>query len=121
MNEGLFNAGIKAAIVKDDEVLILTKKEPWFSEYDLPGGRVQNGESFEDCLSRELQEELPGITDVVIHEQIITVNTGWTLREGQGLLWVIYLVTANLPEPIALSEEHSSFEWKPLNEFLEML
>lgn len=121
MTESLFNAGIKAAIVNDDEVLILTKTEPWFSEYDLPGGRVQGNESFEDCLTRELQEELPGITNVVIHNQLTTLNTGWTLRGGQGLLWIIYLVTATLPQPIVLSEEHSSFEWQPLNEFLEKL
>lgn len=106
----LFYAGIKAAILKDGKVLTLIKNGG-YSKFDLPGGRAQEGESFEDTLIRELQEELPGITNIVIGQQVSARDTGWTLPDGGGLLWIIYLVDADLPNPIVLSDEHSSYEW----------
>ncbi len=47
--------GCRAIIVKDNKVLLSceTRKNVYMS----PGGGVENGESFEECVIRELQEE----------------------------------------------------------------
>ncbi len=45
---------IGAAIIKDRKLLVCRKKDLWIS----PGGKIEKGESDENCLRRELKEEL---------------------------------------------------------------
>ncbi len=47
---------VNGVIVKDNKLLLLKK----FSKdyYETPGGKTEEGESVEDCLVRELQEEV---------------------------------------------------------------
>ena len=49
-----------AIIVKEKKILIAQRKpEDSFGEYwEFPGGKVEFGESIEDCLIREAEEEL---------------------------------------------------------------
>ena len=56
---------VRAVAFKDDHVLAI--REPHFVHI-LPGGRVEDGESFMDTLTRELLEE-----------------TGWTVRDPRQL------------------------------------
>lgn len=45
---------IAAAIIQDEAILLVKKKETWI----LPGGKPESGESDEHCLNREVGEEL---------------------------------------------------------------
>jgi len=45
-----------SAIIKDNKVLLLFKKK--HSYYEFPGGKVENGESWEDTAIRETKEEI---------------------------------------------------------------
>lgn len=56
---GLFNHRVAAVIVHNNK--LLTQKNVQTNEYYLPGGRINYGESSEDAVIREMQEEL-GIT-----------------------------------------------------------
>lgn len=49
---------IGAIIVKDKKILVVHKQFEDRAEYIIPGGRPESGESHEDTLRRELQEEL---------------------------------------------------------------
>jgi len=53
-------------IRKGDHVLLCQRKETaqYPLKWEFPGGKVKRGESAEDCVQRELREEL-GITAVV--------------------------------------------------------
>ena len=46
--------GVKAIVRKDDHFLILVRPDGLL---DLPGGRVENGESIRSALQREIDEE----------------------------------------------------------------
>ena len=46
--------GVKAVVRKDDRFLVLVKPDGTF---DLPGGRVEIGETNERALHREIEEE----------------------------------------------------------------
>ena len=55
MTEQLFQIGIKAIIRNDEnQILLLKNKDYW----DIPGGRIDQGEDIETTLLRELNEEM---------------------------------------------------------------
>ena len=61
MTEQLFQIGIKAIIRNDEnQILLLENKDYW----DIPGGRMDQGEDIEAALLRELNEEI-GVDRVV--------------------------------------------------------
>ena len=49
---------IGAVIVKEKRILVVRKKVSGRTEYIIPGGRPEEGETHEDTLRRELREEL---------------------------------------------------------------
>ena len=106
----LFYVGAKAAIEKNGKILWLNKAGGC-SFLDLPGGRIQDQEHYIDTIARELSEELPGISNIQVGELLTAFDTGWALSDG-GLIWMVYSVKADLPEPIVLSPEHCGFEWR---------
>lgn len=50
--------GVGAVIVADGKVLIVKRKyDPLAGQWSIPGGAVELGETLEDCVAREMQEE----------------------------------------------------------------
>lgn len=50
--------GTYGLILHNDQVLLIKKaRGPYTGKYDLPGGKVEFGESFEAALQREINEE----------------------------------------------------------------
>lgn len=49
-----FPISIKGVVVRDKKVLLLKNER---DEWELPGGRIELGESPEECLAREITEE----------------------------------------------------------------
>jgi len=48
-----------AVIEKDGKVLIARRKRPFLGYYwEFPGGKLENNETLEECLKREIREEL---------------------------------------------------------------
>lgn len=107
-------AGVKGCIFKGSEVLILRKPN---GNFDLPGGRVERGEGFQDALIREIWEET-GLEKVEITNSFVP----WSFYKEAGLLVRgVTLVCGYNGGSIVLSVEHSSgFIWVPLNQLRGM-
>ncbi len=109
MND-LFYLGVKA-VIRDPagRVLLLKAKDYW----DLPGGRLQAGETEAEALSREVTEET-GLQMTGLGESLGMSVSGARLPQpdgGQaGLIFSVYEWQTDSYD-VHLSDEHISYEW----------
>lgn len=104
----------KGFIVKDHKLLLLKKisQQPF---WDLPGGRLQRGENFSLGLKRELEEELPGL-EIKQIGKLLGTSKHFINQEQDELLLLYFLVKADFPQGIKLSQEHNDFCWASLQD-----
>lgn len=95
--------GVKALIMRNGEILVLqTPKQV----YDLPGGRVEKGETMKTALLREISEET-GLT-----VKIKGKYTDWEFKKSSDLkITGLTYFCDWLAGQIRLSKEHDSFCW----------
>ena len=102
---------VTAAIIRrEDEILIARRRGGSLRGFwEFPGGKARNGESLEDCLHREIREEL-GL-EIAIDEPVVSVswNDGDRRIHLHGFLcrWVS-------GEPVA--RDHEAIVWARLEE-----
>lgn len=103
-----FYVGVKAIIQGDGGVLIL--KDNAHGKWELPGGRIDQNQTIEEALMRELKEEAGASFEKL--GNVIHVGFGDNIVEnGHKLFLVYFAVQAQLPADIPLSREHSQFAW----------
>ncbi len=120
MAEKLFFIGVKALVEDQEGKLLLFKadvtkhrknKEPY---WDMPGGRVDEGEEGAlDTLKREIYEET-GIAEVLDHKFFTAVISNHQIPRGDavyGLALMIYKVKIPAGSKIKMSAEHVAYEW----------
>ena len=88
---------IGAVIIKDRKILVCRKKNLWIS----PGGKIEKGETFLDCLKRELNEEI-GV-EVGGYEFLGEYEGNALLEEGMKVRIDYYIVDIT-GEPRASAE-----------------
>lgn len=104
-----FNVGIKAAIVRDGKILAV--KHKIYGTWSLPGGRIDDKETIEQTLRREVREEL-GLETIEIGDIICAVRDPIGVRQdGSGLLLIAYHVTIPTDSEPKVSDEHSELAW----------
>lgn len=130
MNEQLFHVGIKALILNDKNEILILKANPALLKnnqsayWDIPGGRIKNGDSPEDTLKKELEEEI-GVNaknidiikpfDACISKMKMTEN-----KEGIGFALFAYICNIHT-DNIKLSEEHTEYKWASIDEAKKLL
>lgn len=83
-------------------------------KWEFPGGKVNQGESHEVALEREVREEL-GI-DVQVRELI---HSGKTIVGDVTIRLSCYLVLGS-PEQIVLGDDHIEMQWIELSRYSEL-
>jgi 8-oxo-dGTP pyrophosphatase MutT (NUDIX family) len=112
----LFHVGIKALVTNKAGKILLVELPAWRdrpSYWDMPGGRMDEGESFQETLNRELQEEIncqyvgePEIVGTVLSN--ITIPVGDT---EVGLILMTFKVTLPEDAVIQLNDHETDFGW----------
>src|SRR5262245_11474698 len=98
------NVVVGAAIVEDGRLLAAQRAEPpaLMGGWEVPGGKVDPGESDHEALVRECREEL-GV-EIVVGER---VGGEWALPNGYVLRIWLATIARGVPHP----HEHLALRW----------
>lgn len=116
--EKLFWVGIKALIENDEGKFLLLYSPGWKQQsikphWDIPGGRIEEGQTAQEALKREVEEET-GVVSIENSDFFTSVISRHEIDlEGCtiGLVLMIYKVKIPENSRIKLSDEHTEFEW----------
>ena len=104
-----FPVSVKGVVIRDRKVILVRNDR---DEWELPGGKLELSESPEQCLAREIAEEL----QLTIEPESILDSWVYTIAAGVHVLVLTYgCVESSLDEPV-LSDEHEEMQWFPLAE-----
>ncbi len=96
-----YPVSIKGVLAAPDGRIVLLKNER--DEWELPGGRIEEGESPEQCLAREINEEL-GLA-VVVGAPLDTYL--FEVIPGKHVFIATYACTLIGPYAPVISHEHT--------------
>lgn len=99
----------KALILNDGKYLALHKSIAKHNLYELPGGRMEFGETAEETLIREVKEE----TNLIV-EPIKLLDTWNFIAKDYQVTGIIYLCKIK-EGSLTLSDEHDKYEWLEFN------
>jgi 8-oxo-dGTP diphosphatase len=99
--------GVKGIVRRNDHVLVLVKPD---GTLDLPGGRIENGETIRSALRREINEET-GLA-VKIHDPV----EEWSFyKTPTRLIKGLTLECAYLEGKVTLCNEHKNYFWAAID------
>ena len=104
-----FPVSVKGVVIRDGKVILLRNER---DEWELPGGKLELSESPEQCLAREMAEEL----GLVIEPERILNSWIYTIVPGVDVLIVTYGCLESALDEAVLSDEHKELRWCPLAE-----
>jgi ADP-ribose pyrophosphatase YjhB (NUDIX family) len=104
MNSPLWPVSVKAVLRDGDRVLLVRNDR---DEWELPGGRLELGESPAQCVVRELHEE----TAVEIVCGPLLLAEPFEVIPGRQVLILAYGCMAAPGQAVRISEEHLDFGW----------
>ena len=117
--EDTFHLGIKALIRNSEGKILLLKVNPAKLRglnkpyWDIPGGRIQRGDSIEQTLLREIAEET-GLNEVEDIRPLVMVLSNLRIPlkpKDVGLIPSVYTCTISPTAKITLSDEHTELGW----------
>lgn len=113
MSKNSFNTVAKGIIFNEDKFLIVKRsiKSSNGATWEIPGGKLENSETINECLHREVQEEV-GL-DIAVHKFLYR----WEIPRinFKSTIGYTYLCKTSCKE-VYLSKEHSEFAWIHPNE-----
>ena len=111
-------------VVKDEDKLLILRRHPKSRnnphKWELPGGKVDPGEFFDDALVRELKEET-GL-EVKIDSLFEAVEDRFKSRRTHQYINTVQLMMnlEIISGEVQISDEHDDFKWVDIEELKEL-
>lgn len=99
-----------AVVIDTGKLLLLHKKSS--EHFELPGGKVEDGETYEEAMKREVKEEID--CEVKVKKYLGYVEF---VRKGKGFRSHMFLVELKDVPKVNEPEEFSKLIWMPLSEY----
>ncbi len=115
MNDILQRVALKAVIVNDEDKILLLREASTYEEgtnvgrYQIPGGRLEPGEKWEDGLHREVAEET-GLT-VEVRKPLYVGEWHPVIKGTQNQIIAVYVICESSHKKVQLSEDHDAYVW----------
>ena len=117
--EKLFHVGVKALMTNEKgQILILDVNGSYYdnkdAQWDLPGGRIQEGQTADEALRREVKEEtgITPLTKIDFFDSVIAnIEIPISKTEKVGLVLMVYKVKVPRGVNVVLNEEHVGYKW----------
>jgi mutator protein MutT len=108
-----FPVSVKGVLLRDARVVLLKNER---AEWELPGGKLDVGESPESCVVREIAEELG------LDVEAVSILDSWVyeITPEIRVLIVTYGCQERARRPPTLSHEHKQLGWFSLHEVPEL-
>ena len=103
---------VRGVIKNSDGEILIVKRHPKSRTdpemWELPGGKVEQGEHFADALVREIKEETD--LDVEVGDFCEAIQNDYSHKRTVQLMMYLEDVKGN----VKISEEHTGFMWASL-------
>lgn len=104
-----FPVSVKGIVIRDDAVVLVHNRR---DEWELPGGKLEVGETPEQCVAREIEEEL----QLDVETAALVDAWVYTIAAETRVLVVTYGCTERTERGAVLSDEHTRFAWIALSD-----
>lgn len=105
---------VAAILMEQDKILCMQRKEgryPYLSfKFEFPGGKMEKGETREQALMRELQEEMDLHLDVTPEDFFMTVEHPYP-----DFFITLHCYLCRISHPTFVVKEHESHQWLNYN------
>ncbi len=112
---------IGALIYNEENKIFLGKSNKWGDRWIVPGGHLELGETFVECIKREVREEtnleISDIELIGIQESIFSEE----FHKKRHMIFLDYCCLANNSSDIKLNDEIQEYIWIKPEEALEKL
>jgi len=112
---------IGALIYNEEKKIFLGKSNKWGDRWIVPGGHLELGETFVECIKREVREEtnleISNIELIGIQESIFSKE----FHKKRHMIFLDYCCLVNNSSDIKLNDEIQEYIWIKPEEALEKL
>ena len=123
MSEQKFHVGVKALILNEKNEILILKKSHKPYHWDLPGGRIKQGDDINTTLKKEIKEELgANEIEIISHFDVGLSNLGVSDgNEKLGLVLLVYRCRLGTKKKFSLNAEHTEYKWVSVDEAKKLL
>ncbi len=119
MSKTIIKAGGGLILSENEEILMIYRRGHW----DLPKGKLDEGETIEECAVREVKEEC-GLSDVWIGRELCITTHHYELADEsieKHTHWYLMLAPGNQPIVPQSEEDIEKCEWVSSQRAKELL